>query len=43
MGDIYPKTTRQIPHVYASDDGVVRSMEFGVSILVINYREDILF
>jgi len=43
MGDIHPKTIRQISHIYASDDGVVRSMESGVGILVINYGEDILF
>ena len=43
MGDIYFKTTRQIPYVYASDDGVVRSVESGVSMLVMSYREDVLF
>jgi len=43
MGDIYLKTTRQIPYIYASDDGVVRSVKSGVSILVINYGEHILF
>ncbi len=43
MVDIYFKTMRQIFYIYASDDSVVRSVESGVSMLVISYEKDVFF